>query len=84
MRDEHARTIAPARALAAEALTRERTLSDLVKQAYALTPGDIALMWQAAPPRMAIARPRLDSAGLARRPTVLPCLPEPHARHRRY
>ena len=44
----------PARALAAETLTLERTLSDLVNQAYALTPTEIDLMWQTAPPRMPI------------------------------
>jgi hypothetical protein len=37
LRDEYTRTIAPARALAAETLNLERTLSDLVNQAYALT-----------------------------------------------
>ena len=42
----------PARALAAETLNLERTLSDLVNQAYALTPAEIELMWQTAPPRM--------------------------------
>jgi hypothetical protein len=55
LRDEYIRTIAPARALAAETLTLERTLSDLVNQAYALTPAEIALMWQTAPSRMPIA-----------------------------
>jgi hypothetical protein len=54
LRDEHARTIEPARALAAETSTLERTLSDLVNQAYGLTPAEIALMWQTAPPRMPI------------------------------
>ena len=34
LRDEYTRTIEPARALAAEALTLERTLSGLVNQAY--------------------------------------------------
>jgi hypothetical protein len=43
--------------LAAEALTLERTLRDLVNQAYALTPTEIALVWQTAPPRMPIPRP---------------------------
>ena len=57
LRDEYTRTIAPARALAAETLTLERTLSDLVNQAYALTPAEIALMWQTAPPRMPIPPP---------------------------
>ena len=31
------------------ALTLERTLSDLVNEAYGLTPAEIALMWQTAP-----------------------------------
>jgi len=57
VRDEYTRTIAPARALAAEPLARERTLSDLVNQSYALTPAEIALMWQTAPPRMPIPPP---------------------------
>jgi hypothetical protein len=47
----------PARALAAETLELERALSDLVNQAYALTPAEIALMWQTAPPRMPMPRP---------------------------
>jgi hypothetical protein len=54
LRYEYTRTIEPAHALAADALTLERTLSDLVNQAYALTPAEIALMWQTAPPRMPI------------------------------
>ena len=45
LRDEYTRTIAPARPLAAETLTLERTLSDLVNQAYALTPAEIGRMW---------------------------------------
>ena len=57
MRDEYTRTIEPSRALAAETLTLERTLRDLVNQAYALTPAEIALMWQTAPPRMPIPPP---------------------------
>ena len=56
MRDGYIRTIAPARALAAETLTLERTLSDLVNQAYGLTTAEMALMWQTAPPRMPIPR----------------------------
>jgi hypothetical protein len=54
LREEHARTVVPARALAAEMLTLERTLSELVNQAYGLTPEEIALMWKTAPPRMPI------------------------------
>ncbi len=57
LRDEYTRTIEPAHALAAEAVTLERTLSDLVNQAYALTPAEIALMWQTAPPRMPMPPP---------------------------
>jgi hypothetical protein len=61
LREECTRTIEPARALAAEALTLERTLSDLVNQAYGLTPAEIALMWQTAPPRMPIPPPLLGT-----------------------
>jgi hypothetical protein len=57
LRDEYTRTIEPAHALAAETLTLERTLSDLVNQAYALTPAEIDLMWKTAPPRMPIPSP---------------------------
>jgi hypothetical protein len=56
-RDECIRTIEPARALAAKTLNLERTLSDLVNQAYALTLAEIELMWQTAPPRMPIPPP---------------------------
>ena len=41
-------------ALAAETLKLERTLSDLVNQAYGLTSAKIALLWQTAPPRRPI------------------------------
>ena len=43
LRDEHTRTIEPARALAAEALKLERALSELVSQAYGLTSAEIEL-----------------------------------------
>jgi hypothetical protein len=67
LRDEYTRTIAPARALAAETLTLERTLSDLVNHAYGLTSAEITLMWQTAPPRMPIPHPRVGQgrAGFA-------------------
>ena len=58
LRDEDARTLAPARQLAAEAVTLEHELSDLVNAAYELTPAEIELMWDTAPPRMPIARPQ--------------------------
>ena len=41
----------------AEILRREQRLSDLVNQAYQLTPEEIELMWKTAPPRMPIAPP---------------------------
>ncbi|MDY0166186.1 MAG: hypothetical protein RBS80_06555 [Thermoguttaceae bacterium] len=56
-RDEHIRSIAPMRPLAAEALRLEHRLSDLVNAAYHLTPDEIALLWQTAPPRMPIGGP---------------------------
>lgn len=56
LREEYTRTIEPARALAAESLKLERDLSDLVNQAYGLTPAEIALMWATAPPRMPIPK----------------------------
>ena len=56
LREEYARTIGPARVLAAEALQLERDLSDLVNEAYGLTPAEIALMWATAPPRMPIPK----------------------------
>jgi hypothetical protein len=57
MRDEYTRTIQPSRARAAKTFNLERTLSDLVNQAYALTPAEIDLMWKTAPPRMPVAAP---------------------------
>jgi hypothetical protein len=57
LRDEYTHTIAPAPALAAETLKLERALSDLVNRAYGLTPAQIDLMWQTAPPRMPIPPP---------------------------
>jgi hypothetical protein len=57
LRDEHTRSIEPARSLAAETLKLERTLSDLVNQAYGLSPAEIDLLWQTAPPRMPIPQP---------------------------
>ena len=59
LRDEDAQTLAPARALAAEALTLEGQISDLVNAAYGLTPDEVRLMWDTAPPRMPIPRPKL-------------------------
>jgi hypothetical protein len=57
LREEHARTIEPGRALAAEALKLEQQISDLVNAAYGLTPEEVQLMWDTAPPRMPIPTP---------------------------
>lgn len=57
LRDEHGRTIEPARVQAAEALQLERQLSDLVNEAYGLTPDEVALIWETAPPRMPFDAP---------------------------
>jgi hypothetical protein len=57
LREEHTRTILPAQALAREALALERKISDLVNEAYGLTPEEVQLMWETAPPRMPIAGP---------------------------
>ena len=57
LRAEYARSIEPARALAAEALKLENEVSNLVNQAYGLTAEEVALMWATAPPRMPIAGP---------------------------
>jgi len=58
VRAEYARSIEPARALAAEALRLENQLSNLVNEAYNLTPDQVALLWQTAPPRMPIWGPQ--------------------------
>ena len=55
---EHAATIVPLQTLAAEARTLESHLSDLVNTAYGLTPDEIKLMWDTAPPRMPSALSR--------------------------
>jgi hypothetical protein len=52
LKDEHKGTIEPARVAAAEALSLERRLSDLVNAAYGLTSEEVKLMWDTAPPRM--------------------------------
>jgi TaqI-like C-terminal specificity domain len=52
LKQEHETTLGPARAAAGEALALERRLSDLVNTAYGLTPDEVRLMWETAPPRM--------------------------------
>jgi hypothetical protein len=40
-----------------DGLQLERTLSDLINQAYGLTPEEVQLMWDTAPPRMPFMGP---------------------------
>lgn len=57
LKREHVDTVEPARLAAAEAVTLERRLSQIVNDAYGLTPEDIDLMWRTAPPRMPLTAP---------------------------
>ena len=52
LRTGHAEQSTPVREGRAEAARLERRLSDLVNQAYGLTPEEIDLLWKTAPPRM--------------------------------
>jgi hypothetical protein len=64
LREEFARTVIPAQALASEARSLERIISDLVNEAYGLTPQEIELMWATAPPRMPVQSPKLTTSSL--------------------
>jgi len=55
LREEYSRTVEPSRALATEAQSLEYQISHLVNEVYGLTPEDVKLMWQTAPPRMPVA-----------------------------
>lgn len=57
LRDEHAASVVPLQALEREADGLERKVSDLVNDAFGLTPDDVRLMWETAPPRMPIGPP---------------------------
>ena len=52
LKAEHARSVRPLQALAAEARRLERRVAELVNAAYGLTAEEVALMWRTAPPRM--------------------------------
>ena len=52
LKDEHARSVRPLQALAAEARQLERRVAELVNAAYGLTAAEVALLWRTAPPRM--------------------------------
>ena len=62
LREEHARTIAPLAERLREAARLEGELSDLVCRAYGLTPEEIALLWQTAPPRMPVGPPGVPTS----------------------
>jgi hypothetical protein len=66
LRADYTRSSEAAGALAAETSNLERTLSDLVNQAYGLTPVEIALMWQTAPSACPSLRP-VESARILSR-----------------
>jgi len=57
LKGEHVTTVAPLQTLAGEALDLERRVSDVVNAAYGLTPDEIKLMWDTAPPRMPLVPP---------------------------
>jgi len=52
LEEEHARSVRPLQALAAEARQLERRVAELVNAAYRLTAEEVALMWRTAPLRM--------------------------------
>ena len=57
LREEHTRSIEPATAKATETVGLEQVISRLVNEAYGLTPEEVKLMWQTAPPRMPTSPP---------------------------
>jgi hypothetical protein len=57
LREEHARSVGPLQTLAAEARALEARVADLVNAAYGLTPAEVQLLWDTAPPRMPGERP---------------------------
>lgn len=56
LRQAHNEYVPAIQAHRTEALKLEHRLSDLVNQAYGLTPEEIDLMWKTAPPRMPITK----------------------------
>jgi hypothetical protein len=62
LKREHGTTIEPARLLRGEIFLLEQRLSDIVNDAYSLTPDEVALMWRTAPPRMPFTPAGLQSA----------------------
>ena len=62
VREEYANTVQPMQAALREAERLEWRLSDLVNEAYGLTPDEVRLMWATAPPRMPLT-PRIARHG---------------------
>lgn len=58
-------TVAPIRERLRAAERLERELSDLVNAAYGLTPDEVRLMWETAPPRMPLAPPETAAGAVA-------------------
>ena len=59
LKEEHATSVVPLQALEREADGLECQVSDLVNEAFGLTPEDVRLMWETAPPRMPLQSPEL-------------------------
>ena len=57
LKDEYAASVVPLQGLAREADILERRVSDIVNAAFGLTPAEVKLMWDTAPPRMPIPPP---------------------------
>lgn len=70
LRDEYTRTIEPARHLVAEALVLERRISDLVNEAYGLTPDEV--ICSGTPPRPACRFPIPEPALVLPQTMILP------------
>jgi hypothetical protein len=49
--------VSPLQTLAAQARQLEARIADLVNAAYGLTPAEVKLLWDTAPPRMPGERP---------------------------
>jgi hypothetical protein len=67
VREEYVRTVQPMQVALREAERLESRLSDLVNEAYGLTPDEVRLMWRTAPPRMPLTPqakepPQVDEA----------------------
>lgn len=58
IREEYANTVRPVQLKVRETEQLERCLNDLVNEAYGLTPDEVRLMWNTAPPRMPLTNER--------------------------